>query len=63
MILGYFMVSSVSSKRVRVSPYDIDAPTGKISGCDPFRPGDPIQDYCYDCTLYPESVSEKPFYW
>ncbi|WP_375578848.1 DUF4249 domain-containing protein [Marivirga tractuosa] len=62
-VLGYFMTSAVSSKRVRVSPYDIDSPNSVISGCRPFRPNDPIQDYCYDCSLYPNSVSEKPAYW
>ncbi|WKV10659.1 DUF4249 domain-containing protein [Marivirga harenae] len=62
-VLGYFMTSAVSSQRVRVSPYDIDSPNSVISGCRPFRPNDPIQDYCYDCSLYPNSVAEQPDYW
>lgn len=62
-VLGYFMTSAISSKRVRVSPYDIDSPSAAISGCRPFRPNDPIQDYCYDCSLYPNSVGEEPTYW
>lgn len=62
-VLGYFMTSAVSSQRVRVSPYDIGSPSSVISGCRPFRPSDPIQDYCYDCSLYPNSVAEEPSYW
>lgn len=63
-VLGYFITSAQVSQRIKISPYDID---GKVSTstlvCEQFRPTDPLQDYCYDCTKYFNSTSEKPSYW
>lgn len=63
-VLGYFITSAEVSKRIRISPYDIG---GGISTstlpCRQFRPTDPLQEYCYDCTKFENSVAEEPTYW
>jgi hypothetical protein len=64
-VLGYFITSAQASKRVRISPYDVGGQpsTAELPGCRPFRPGDPIADYCYDCSLYTDSSGEEPSFW
>ncbi len=64
-VLGYFITSAQAAKRIRISPYDLGGQpsTSELPGCRPFRPGDPIADYCYDCSLYTNSSGTEPSYW
>lgn len=62
--LGYFIVSAVATKRIRIRPSALGgSPIEAALGCAQFKPTDPVQEYCYDCTKFENSVDEKPSFW
>jgi hypothetical protein len=62
-VLGYFIVSAVDSKRVRIPASFLIGINESALSCDQFRPTDPLPEYCYDCTKFENSVGEKPSFW
>ena len=62
-VLGYFTVVSIAKSRLFVPTTTYGDINAELGGCVQFRRGDPIQPYCYDCTLYKGSSSEVPDFW
>ena len=62
-VLGFFTVTSIATRRIYVPTTTYGDIISILPGCTPFRPWDPIQDYCYDCTLYFDSSGEVPDFW
>ena len=63
IVLGYFFTSAVASSRVFVPSVTYSDITSELPGCQPFRPWDPIKEWCYDCTLYQNSTNVEPSFW
>jgi hypothetical protein len=62
-ILGYFIVSGVDAKRIRIPSSTLTGINEAALMCRQFRPTDPLPEYCYDCTKFENSVGEEPSYW
>ncbi len=62
-VLGYFFASAVAFQRIRISSYAIPGTVTSSLPCVKFRPTDPLQEYCYDCSKFENSVNEAPVYW
>lgn len=62
-VLGYFFASAVASQRIRISPFTIPGNIDATLPCRKFRPTDPLQEYCYDCSKFENSINEPPVYW
>lgn len=62
-VLGYFIVSGVDTKRIRIPASALTGLNEAALSCKQFRPSDPLPEYCYDCTKYGNSTAEAPDYW
>lgn len=62
-VLGYFIVSGVSTKRIRIPASALTGINEAALSCNQFRPSDPLPEYCYDCAKYQNSTSERPSFW
>jgi len=62
-VLGFFTTTSIATERVYVPSNIYPDIISVLPGCDQFRPSDPIQEWCYDCSLYTNSSNMKPEFW
>ena len=62
-VLGYFFVSGLDSKRIKIPADALLGINEARLRCDRFRATDPLPEYCYDCTKYKNSTNQEPSYW
>lgn len=62
-VLGYFIVTAIDTKRIRIPSYTLTGINEAALACKQFRPSDPLPEYCYDCAEYENSSNEQPDFW
>ncbi|SMG28771.1 protein of unknown function [Marivirga sericea] len=62
-VLGYFVVSSVDTKRIRIPSTALSGVNEAALACKQFSPTDPLPEYCFNCTKYENSEGEEPTFW
>lgn len=62
-VLGYFVTTSIQTKRVWVPRYLLPGINNAALACMQMRPNDPLPEYCYDCTKFQGSENTPPDYW
>lgn len=62
-VLGYFYVTEIDTIRRLIKPEDVNYPS---QICTPFLGEEKYAtapDYCKNCLLWPNSSTQKPYYW